>query len=138
MQIELKNTDFKHLYEWLKDNINSSIPIYSIITQQLKPQYERAFLKYKNEEQKFDKNEKIQFRFGMTRWGKEGKVENTDWIDGKIYKVSRLANGQYKYIIKYTEDADDYHKDIGQIDKNGMGISYTNPMTEKNIRKFKE
>ncbi len=115
-----------------------------IIVKELKPQYDKAFLKHQNEKQAFKLKEKIKFRFGSYKWEQLGgtfssleRVENDDWIDGVIHKVSRTASGQYKYVIKYLEPADDYHFDMGQIDrKTKMGINFTNPITEKNIRKI--
>lgn len=127
MKIELKNTDFKALYEWLVNHTDISTPVIGeIIDEQLRPQYEKAFLRYQDETQKFKLTEKVQFR-----WPRDKNLWN-----GIIYKVSRLSNGQYKYIIKYLEPADDYHHDIGQIDEDGNGYNFTNPMVEKNIRKL--
>ena len=138
MTIELKNTDFKELYEFLIE-INKKYPeaikqflydgenIKRIIFEELQPQYNEAFLKYKDETQLFNKGERVLFRWSLKH----------DWTTGKIYKVSRLANGQHKYTISYKENAQDYHYDSNyKVDKNGMVTEYTNPMTNKNIKKY--
>lgn len=118
MKIELKNTDFKYLYEWLENNINSSIPIYHIIHQQLKPQYEKAFLKYKDEKQKFKIGDRVKFGKGNYR------------EDGVVISVSRLANGKFRYEIGYSY--------IGDIDEYGNGKIYQTStyLTAKNIEKL--
>ena len=137
MKIELKNTDFKELYEficetikkhpstlqcWLFDGAN----IIRILEQGLKPQYQKAFLKYQNEIQEFKPRQKVKFRFNS----------KSEWLDGFIHKVGRLANGQYRYTIGYKDTAEDYHYDNGDKVINGMIINYTNPMTKKNIKKI--
>ena len=54
MKIELKNTEFKELYEWLIDHTDiSTLKIGSIVHEKLKPQYEKAFKKHQNEKQEF-------------------------------------------------------------------------------------
>lgn len=114
MKIELKNIDFKYLYEWLIDNTDISTPsLGSIIHEQLKPQYEKAFLKYQDEKQEFKKHDKVKFK-----WVGRGH----DWLEGRIHTVSRLANGQYRYIIQYDDDWEAYN--------------FTNPLTKKNIKKY--
>jgi len=127
MKIELKNIDFKYLYEWLVDQTLETPPTIDKIIQDLKPQYIKAFKKYQDEKQEFRTGEKVLFRFSLKH----------DWIEGKIHKVSRLANGQYRYIIKYEEDAQDYHYDNCNEIVDGKVMEYTNPMTKKNIRKFR-
>lgn len=125
MKIELKNTEFKILYEFLK-NLSyeeEELPIHTIVFKELGPQYDEAFNKYNDEKQEFNKNEKVLFR-----WSKKN-----DWIEGKIYKISKLANGQYKYIIIYEDDITDYS--YNNQDKI-VGKCYTNPMAKKNIKKY--
>lgn len=130
MKIEIKNTDFKYLYEQI-DKVfapNSGHPpqVREILLKQLKPQYEKAFRKYEKEEQLFEKGEKVNFRF----------AGNPEMHEGFVHKVSRLANGQYRYVIKYFEEAEDYHYEMEQVDKDGRGYAFTNPMTKKNIFKI--
>lgn len=116
MKIELKNTDFKKLYEWLVDHTDVSTPIIGeIIHDELKPQYEEAFLKYKNEKQEFDIGDRVEF-------GKKNER-------GKIVKISRLSNGQYRYTIEY------HFVDIDE-DKNEESLTGQILLTKKNIRKI--
>lgn len=117
MKIELKNTEFKALYEWLKDEISpNDKDIGPIVHKKLKPQYEKAFLKYQDEKQQFRKHDKIEFKFVGRGQG---------WWEGRIHTVSRLANGQYRYIIQY-DDVDEYSEET---------YRFTNPLTKKNIRR---
>jgi hypothetical protein len=127
MKINLKNTEFKRLYEWMElQCMDGSIE--NILEKTLKPQYDKAFNKYQAEKQAFKPKEKVKFRFYTKTWTFGGansrRVENTDWIDGFIYKVSRLASGQYRYIIAYEDD--DMEGVVGKY-------RYTNPLTKKNI-----
>lgn len=129
MKIELKNTDFKELYEFL-DEITDKYPlaiklwrldgenIKRIILHSLKPQYEKAFLKYKDEKQKFNVGDKIQFNGG------------SETTDGKITKISRLSNGKFRYGVEY------YY--VGDINESGDDVWFktTTYLTEKNIRKI--
>lgn len=125
MKIELKNTDFKYLYKFLENNVlkadgfwENQDKINSIIME-LKPQYEKAFLKYKDEKQKFNVGDKVEF-------GRPNEKTN-----GKIIKVSRLANGKYKYLVQYKYQSD-IDEDTGEeIFDNGKTY-----LTEKNIRKI--
>ncbi len=129
MKIELKNTDFKVLCEWLESLSPPSIIgdcgkadcpelIKNIFDNQLKPQYDTAFLKYKDEEQKFEVRDRVEF------------IHHGDKESGKIVNVSRLANGKFRYKIKY--------KYISNVDEDGKEeYSYTTKhFTEKNIRKI--
>lgn len=124
MQIELKNTDFKYLYELCNKVFCKGSgwgdEIRRIIVKDLKPQYEKAFLKYQNEKQEFKVRQRVKFHW----------PNDTNWWEGTIYKVSRLASGQYKYVIKY-KDENEYNQ---LFEKK---YSYTNPMTKKNIRLIK-
>ena len=137
MKIEIKNQNFRRIMMAL-ENCNKFDDIKDIYYKELQPQYEKAFLKYQKEKQTFKIGQKVKFRSSSWFWNIfNKKVENDDWIDGSIYKVSRLSSGKYKYIIKYLEPLRDYHYEVDQIDKNtGNGINYTNPITEKNIRKI--
>jgi len=134
MKIDLKNTDFKYLYELCDKTFSKGSgygdEIRRIIVEELKPQYNKAFVKYQNEKQEFNQGERVLFRWSL----------KDDWKEGKIYKITRLSNGQYKYTISYKEYAQDHHYDNGdEIDNNGLiplVTGYTNPMTKKNIKKF--
>lgn len=118
MQIELKNTDFKDLYEWLLENTDISTPIIGeIIHEELKPQYEKAFLKYKDEKQKFNVGDKVRF----------DKGENT----GIVVNVTRLQNGKFKYGIEYSYISDT--DDDGNIKTWDSRIKY---LTDKNLEKI--
>ena len=131
MTIELKNTDFKELYEWIINHTDISTPVIGeIIHKELKPQYEEAFLKYKDEIQLFKKSEKVWFR----------KSIRHDWKEGRVYKISRLANGQYKYIISYKESAEDYYENGDEVDGDEVDGDrmVTGLMTKKNIKKYEK
>ncbi len=108
MKIELKNTDFKLLVEWMELQCMDG-DIGHIFDKCLKPQYNKAFHKYQNEEQKFK------------CWSDD------EWGIGFVHKVFRLANGQYKYKIGYKDD-----NEYNQL----QDINYTNPLTGKNIKKY--
>ena len=136
MKIELKNTDFKLLYEFLRELSyeEKELNIHQIVFNTLKPQYDKAFNKYKGEKQKFEVGEKVKFRFQTYVWANASnnwntKIENLDWIDGTVEKVFRRADGKYMYVIKYKDEAGD------EFSKYCDGYNYTNRMTEKNIRK---
>ena len=120
MKIELKNTDFKIIYEFLYENRDNYCPVIKdIIVNQLQPQYEKAFLKYQDEKQKFNAGDNIEF-------GRHNEKTN-----GKIIKVSRLTNGKYRYLVKYKYQCD-IDKDTGEeIFTDGKVY-----LTEKNIRKI--
>ena len=120
MKIELKNTEFKELYEFLKQLSyeEEELNIHSIVFDKLKSQYDKAFNKYKDEKQEFKLKEKVKFQC----WDED------EWDNGFIHKVSRLANGQYKYVIGYKDD-NEYNQLMNEK------YSYTNPLTKKNIRK---
>ena len=121
MKIELKNTDFKLLYEALPILMHGGEwhDIRRIFEKELKPQYEKAFLKYQDEKQKFNAGDNIEF-------GRHNEKTN-----GKIIKVSRLTNGKYRYLVKYKYQCD-IDKDTGEeIFTDGKVY-----LTEKNIRKI--
>lgn len=127
MKIELKNTDFKYLVEWIEvSDGNIHIPL---IYKELKNQYDKAFNKYQNEKQEFEMNEKVQFRW---------PGRNTIWWDGKIKKISRRADGKYLYQIEYEDNAEDYDFDDEKEIENMMVKRKTHPLTNKNIRKVKQ
>jgi hypothetical protein len=123
MKIELKNTDFKQLFEFL-DESPDTMPIDNII-ESLRKQYDKAFNKYQNEKQEFNIGEKVKFKWP------------NDWLlwDGVIKKVSQLANGKYKYIVEYEDHYDDVDGDENREVINGMVKRLTNPLTKKNIIK---
>ena len=100
MKIELKNTSFKYLYEQMSLGNYPDADLLHIIEEELKPQYDKAFLKYQDEKQEFQVREKVQFKW-----------PGSDWYNGTISKVNRLSNGQYTYIVRYLEPAEDWHYD---------------------------
>ena len=129
MKIELKNTDFKQLFEFL-DDCPDTMPVDDII-ENLRKQYDKAFNKYQNEKQKFEIGENIEFK--ISSWPKP----NGTWKNGIIKKVSRRADGKYRYIIEYEDFAEDYDLDNeDELIQNSMVKRETNPLTEKNIRKI--
>lgn len=117
MQIELKNTEFKDLYQFLKQLSyeEEELNIHSIVFNKLKPQYDKAFLKYKDEKPEFKVGDKVKF----------DKNEE----DGVVESIVRLANGQYKYGIQYY-----YVGDYNGEDK--VWYSTVKYLTKKNIRKI--
>lgn len=117
MKIELKNTDFKFLYEWLNNHREElCIDVNSILDESLKPQYEEAFLKYKDENQKFNIGDKVKF-------GKENK-------SGVIKSVQRLSNGKFRYGIEYS-----YVGDYNEANETIL-FSAVKYLTEKKLKKI--
>lgn len=119
MKIELKNTEFKSLYEWLINHTDISTPIIGeIIHNTLKSQYDKAFNKYKDEKQEFQIGDKV------------ASKDYGDKEEGKIIHISRLANGKFRYKIEYkyiSDIDDDGYKTYGKTAKY---------FTKKNIKKI--
>lgn len=128
MKIEMKNTDFKYLYEQLKNILETSdmfdIEVQRIIVDELQPQYKEAFTKYQNEKQEFNKNESVLFRH----------CRRGDWQKGMVSKIQQLANRQYKYTISYLEKVNYYDDEIEE-EVDTVKTRLTNPLTKKNIKK---
>ena len=115
MKIELKNTDFKNLYEWLIDHTDISTPkVGEMIHKVLKPQYDKAFLKQKI---KIRKNDCVQFKMGKF------------WYDGIVSGIVEYPFNKRKYIIKYKITI---RTNFGEP----RAFCYTPEITEKNIRKI--
>ena len=107
------------------------IPIIFLGTSQAIPTEKRnhtaVLLKYKDETQLFNKGEKVLFRWSLKH----------SWEEGKVKQVSRLANGQYRYILSYkTFVQDNYDDNSDNVDNDQITTQYTNPMTKKNIKKY--
>lgn len=124
----MKNTDFKYLYEQLKNILETSdmfdIEVQRIIVDELQPQYKEAFTKYQNEKQEFNKNESVLFRH----------CRRGDWQKGMVSKIQQLANRQYKYTISYLEKVNYYDDEIEE-EVDTVKTRLTNPLTKKNIKK---
>lgn len=114
MKIEIKNTSFKSLYDWLISNTDISTPVIGdIIHEELKWQYERSFRKYQDEKQEFEVGDEVKFKYGI----------------GRIVKVYKLQNGKYRYGIDYIDF--DY-----SYDKKTPYTAHT-ILTKKNLTKVK-
>lgn len=119
MKIELKPETFKNLISLLKLEV-AGIPYNHDILKELEPQYEEAFLKYKDEKQEFEVGDKVEF----LGYGGD-KINN-----GKIIQISRLANGQFRYKVEYSYICD--------VEDDGTEIfeKTAKYLTKKNIRKI--
>lgn len=115
MKIELKNTDFKNLYEWLIDHTDISTPkIGEMIHETLKPQYEKAFLKYKEKERKFNYDEKVKFQ-----------LPNGKWKNGMVWLVEGSKKTGFTYVISHSS-------------RKAGCFSITRPLSGYSIRKLNE
>ncbi len=132
MKIEIKNTDFKYLVEFMQSYCCDVDPglLDQIWHETLKPQYDKAFLKYQDEKQEFKHGEIVKFKTTGQTW--------KDAQSGVIHKIFKKANGQYKYMIKYTVKEMVYEEDYetGEyFEKEEIDVErYTNPLTKKNIK----